>query len=177
MKYTKKTDNAGRSSGMLSFALCSLFLLLGAAAGCYSGSHVAADTLFLGEYGRSFGRCLAVNLAGVSLVFLLGSSSIGFVLLPVLNGAAGFICGFLMSAAVLIEGGWGSAFARCGWMIAFSLPMFSVLCVCAVRTSMSACRALLVGGRVDGETFSNFFKILMISTALAVLMALAASAA
>ena len=177
MQYIRKADNAGRGSGMMSFALCSLFLILGAAAGCYSGSHVTAALPSLAERGRSFGECLALNLTAVGAALLLGSSCVGFLLLPFLNGAAGFLCGFVMTALTLMEGGWGKAFVRCGWLIVIALPMFSVLCVCAARTSAEACRSVLLGTRADGETVGSFIKILMISTARAVLLALATSAA
>lgn len=176
MQYIRKADNASRGSGTVSFALCSLFLILGAAAGCYSGSHVAAALPSLAEKGRSFGQCLALNLTAVGAVLLLGSSCVGFILLPLLNGAAGFLCGFVMAAATLVEGGWGKAFAQCGWLIVIALPMFSVLCVCAARASAASCRTILLGARTDGEALSGFIKTLMISGALAVLLALAASA-
>ena len=175
MRYMKK-NTSGYGSGMMAFVLCSLFLLCGAAAGCYSGAHADVASLSLAESGRSFGEYLVINFVGVGLALLLGSSCVGFLILPLLNGTAGFICGFVMTAVMLFEGSWGRAFVGCGWIIVLALPVFSVLCACAARASASACRAVLLGVRADGEALNCFVKMLMISTALAILLAIAASA-
>ncbi len=177
MKYAGQINKNGQSQGMMAFGICSVFLLLGAAAGCYAGSHTGAEAVSMAAEGRSFGEYLGMNLTGVILALVLGSSCIGFLLLPLLSSAAGFVCGFIMAAVTLLAGGWSEAFMRCGWFILFALPVFSVLCACAMRFSAAGFRLLAGGIRPDGEILRCFLKVLMISVALAVLLAIAASAA
>lgn len=177
MKHIRTINNSGQGRGMAAFAVCSVFLLLGAAAGCFSGSHVGGMTISWTESAKGFGEYLAANLIAVGTVLVLGSSCIGFFLLPVLSAAAGFVCGFVMTAATLLSGGWSSAFMHCGWFIAAALPVFTVLCACAMRASAATFRVLAAGIRPEAEALNCFIKVLMISVALAVLLAVAAAAA
>lgn len=176
MKRIRKINNSGQGGGMAAFAVCSVFLLLGAAAGCFSGSHTGGLAVSWTEDAKSFGEYLAVNLIAVGAALILGSSCIGFFLLPMLLAAAAFICAFTMTAAMLLSGGWGAAFAHCGWLIAIALPVFTVLCACAMRASAAAFRTLTAGVRPEADALSCFVKVLMISVALAVLLAVAAAA-
>lgn len=176
MKRIRKINNSGQSGGMAAFAVCSMFLLLGAAAGCFSGAHTGSLAVSWTEDAKSFGEYLAVNLVAVGAALVLGSSCIGFFLLPILSAAAGFICGFIMTAAMLLSGGWSAAFMHCGWFIAIALPVFTVLCACAMRASAAAFKVLTAGVRPEAEALNCFVKVLMISVALAVLLAIAAAA-
>jgi len=174
MKYIRKTNSRGYG-GMAAFALCSAFLLLGAAAGCYSGSHTGSLAVSISEETRSFGEYLAMNLIAVGSALVLGSSCIGFFMLPVLSATAGFICAFVMTAATIL-GGWKTAFLHCGWFITIALPVFTVLCTCAMRASATAFRTIAAGARPETEVLNCFVKVLMISIVLAILLAVAAAA-
>lgn len=176
MNRIRTINNSGQGRGMAAFAVCSVFLLLGAAAGGFSGSHAGSIAVSWPESAKGFGECLAANLIVVGAVLILGSSCIGFLLLPVLSAVAGFACGFVMTAATLLSGGWSGAFMHCGWFIAIALPVFTVLCACAMRASAASFRLLVAGVRPEAEALNCFIKVLMISVVLAVLLAIAAAA-
>lgn len=176
MNRIRTINNSGQERGMAAFAVCSVFLLLGAAAGCFSGSHVGGIAVTWAETSKGFGEYLAANLIVVGAVLVLGSSCVGFFMLPMLSAAAGFVCGFVMTAAMLLSGGWSGAFMHCGWFIAIALPVFTVLCACAMRASAATFRLLVAGVRPEAEALNCFIKVLMISVALAVLLAIAAAA-
>ncbi len=175
MKHVSRMNSRGQGGGITVFAVCSAFLLLGAAAGCFSGSHTGNLDVSWSEEARSFGEYLAMNLIAVVTALVLGSSCIGFFLLPVFSAAAGFICAFVMTAATLI-GGWSAAFVHCGWFIALALPMFTVLCTCAMRASVAAFRTIAAGARPEPDALNCFVKVLMISIVLAIMLAVAAAA-
>lgn len=176
MKHLRKQNAPGQGGGFTAFAICSVFLLLGAAAGSFSGSYVGGSGAAWLERGSGFGECLAGNLLAVGVVLLLGSSCIGFFLLPFLSAAAGFAAGFAMSAYLAISGSWSAAFLQCGWFIVLALPVFTVLCVCAMRASKAVMRLMVSGTRPQPDTVPAFLKILMISGAASILLAAARAA-
>lgn len=177
MNRVRTINNSGQGRGMAAFAVCSVFLLLGAAAGGFSGSHAGGIAVSWTESAKGFGEYLALNLIVIGTVLVLGSSCIGFFLLPVVSAAAGFVCGFLMTAATLLSGGWSDAFMHCGWFIAIALPVFIVLCACAMRASAATFKVLVAGVRPEADALNCFIKVLMISVVLAVVLAIAAAAA
>ncbi|MDD6188700.1 MAG: hypothetical protein PUB32_03870 [Clostridiales bacterium] len=177
MKRLRKQKGSGQGGGFAAFAICSVFLLLGAAAGSFSGSYVGGSGAgWLLERGSGFGECLAGNLLAVGAVLILGSSCIGFFLLPFLPAAAGFAAGFAMSAYLAISGSWSAAFLQCGWFVVLALPVFTVLCVCAMRASKAVLGLMISGTRFQPDTVPAFLKILMISGAASVLLAAARAA-
>ena len=171
MKYARKQNGSGRSGGFAAFAVCSVFLLLGAAAGSFAGSYADGSGVVLSETGRGFGECLALNLLAVGAVMLLGSSCVGFILLPLLCAASGFAAAFAMSAVMLVRGSWSAAFLSCGWVIALALPLFTVLCAFAMQASAAALGLLAFGTRPRPDAASGFIKLLIISAVGAVLLA------
>lgn len=177
MKRLKKQNGFGQGEGFTAFAVCSVFLLLGAAAGSFSGSYAGGSvTGWLPERGSGFGECLAGNLLAVVAVLILGSSCIGFFLLPFITAAAGFAAGFAMSACFAISGSWSAAFLQCGWFVALALPVFTVLCVCAMRASKAVMGLMVSGTRLQPDTVPSFLKMFILSGAVSVLLAAARAA-
>ena len=175
MKRNGKPNSAKKVDGAGAFAVCSFFLLLGAAAGCFSGSFADIELLELMEGGDKFAQCLVLALFMTGAALLFGSSCIGFLLMPALSAAAGFAAGYVMAAEILVSGSWGEAFLNRGWFIAAALPAFLVLCTCALRTSAAALGIVVFGTRPEPGIISGFIKMIAICVLLSILLAAAAA--
>ena len=100
-KLVKRNVSAENQGGYAAFAACSLFLMVGALAGCFSGSYtqiLTASTVLSGGNSTGFFEYLLKNVLVLLSVLLLGSSCIGFVFVPVLTLIAGFLSGFVLTA-------------------------------------------------------------------------------
>lgn len=176
MERLERKTQGGQTVGMAALALCASFALLGAAAGCFSGSFVEAAALW-SESGRGFGEYPALNLLAVGIVLVLGFSAPGVFLLPLLSGAAGFVAGFVSAAVLAGTGSWKIMFLRCGWVAAAGLPAFTALCAGAMGMSAAVMRALFIGMRSQRKQIADLLKVLMISVLTAILPAIVAAAA
>ena len=131
------------------FVLCSLFLLMGAAAGCFAASFAPAGAEGGGLFSAwrlSFGALFRRALLPAGAVTLLALSCVGWLLLPPLSGLLGFLAAFVLCAAARLEGV-SAALTGLGPAAALALPCSLLLLTAGERLSLAVLRAVKTGAR------------------------------
>ena len=139
---------ASRGAGG-AFALCSLCLLFGAAAGCFAASFAPAEAGGSGLFAAwrlPFAALYGRALLPAGAVTLLALSCAGSFLLPPLAAAAGFFTAFALCAAARLAGV-SAALASLGWAAALWLPCALLLLAAGERLSLAVLRAVGRGAR------------------------------
>ena len=134
-----------RERGSAAFVLCSLFLLAGAAAGCFAASFTPAgeEGGLFAAWRLPFGTLLGYRLIPAAGAALLSCSCLGCLLLPPLTGAAGFFAAFILCAARRL----GGVPAPLLWTAGAWLPCWLLLAAAGTRLSLALLRALGTGAR------------------------------